>query len=153
MPGDVGHSWVKKRFIDPCPEGGKAIIGKSGNKRIYIHATLKDNPHIDPNYIKMLEELPAAEYQAKMGNWDAYLGQVFEEFRDVHYEDEPENAMHMIAPFDIPTWWPKIVSIDWGHKAMCSVGWGAISPNHKLYVYRHQYWYGKLIAEWAPEVK
>lgn len=153
MPGDVGHSWVKKRFIDGAPNGGKKLIGKSGNARIYIHATLKDNPYIDPNYIKILEELPAAEFQSKMGNWDAYLGQVFEEFRDIHYEDEPDNAIHVCEPFDIPSWWPRIVSIDWGHAAMCSVGWGAISPNNKLYVYRHQYWYGKKIAEWAPEVK
>ena len=153
MPGDVGHSWVKKRFVDPAPEGGKIILGKAGNKRIYIHATLKDNPYIDPTYMQGLQNLPEAEYRAKMGDWDAYLGQVFEEFRDIHYEDEPENAIHVCEPFDIPSWWPRIVSIDWGHKAMCSVGWGAISPNQKLYVYRHQYWYGKLIAEWAPEIK
>jgi len=153
MPGDVGHSWVKNRYIDPCPEGGKRIIGKSGNSRIYIHSTVLDNPNADPNYISNLRNLPEAEYKAKMGDWNAYLGQVFEEFRDVHYEDEPDNAIHVIKPFDIPSWWPRIVSIDWGHAAMCSVGWGAISPNNKLFVYRHQYWYGKKISEWAPEVK
>ena len=154
MPGDVGHNWTKRRFVDPFKAGGKRIIGKSGNSRIYIHATLKDNPHIDPNYIKMLEELPEAEKQAKLyGNWDAYLGQVFDEFRDIHYEDEPDNALHVCKPFDIPTWWPKIVAIDWGYAAKCSIQWGAISPNHKLYVYRHQYYYGKKIEEWAPDVK
>ena len=154
MPGDVGHSWVKKRFVDPYELGGKLIIGASGNSRIYIHATQADNPHVDPNYMKMLLELPEAEKQAKLyGNWNAYLGQVFEEFRDIHYEDEPNNALHVCRPFDIPSWWPKIVSIDWGYAAKCSIGWGAISPNQKLYVYRHQWFRGKKIEEWAPQVK
>lgn len=153
MPGDVGHTWVKQRFIKPAPEGGKRIIGKSGNSRVYIHATVNDNPHADPTYIKMLAELPEAERKAKMGDWDSYLGQVFEEFRDVHYEDEPENALHVVKEFEIPRWWPRICAIDWGLRAKCSVGWGAISPSRKLYVYRHQYWTGKKIAIWAPEVK
>src|SRR5215475_1489383 len=139
MPGDVGHSWVKKRFIDPYPTGGKKLVGKGGSSRIFIHATLMDNPHIDPNYKAGLELLPEAEKQAKLyGSWDAYLGQVFEEFRDKKYPDEPANALHVVPAFTIPDWWPKIVAIDWGYSAMCSVGWGAISPNQKIYVYRHQ---------------
>jgi len=154
MPGDIGHTFVKRRFVDPYPKGGKIIVSPSGLKRVYIHATLLDNPHIDPTYKASLEDLPEAEKQAKLyGSWDAYLGQVFDEFRDKHYADEPANALHVIEPFNIPTWWPKIVAIDWGHKAKCSVGWGAISPNKKLYIYRHQYWYGKKISEWGPEVK
>src|SRR5882757_31863 len=154
MPGDVGHGWVKKRFIDPYPAGGKRIIGKSGNSRIYIHATQADNPYIDKNYKQGLELLPESEKQAKLyGNWDAYLGQVFEEFRDVHYEDEPDNALHVIPEFEIPSWWPRIVAVDWGFTAMCSIGFGAISPNQKLYVYRHLHYYRKKIEEWCPEVK
>lgn len=154
MPGDIGHSFVKRRFVDPCKEGNKIIVSKSGLKRIYIHATLADNDSIDPTYKSSLADLPEAEKQAKLyGSWDAYLGQVFEEFRDKKYADEPENAIHVIEPFSIPTFWPKICAIDWGFKAKCSVGWAAISPNRKVYVYRHQYWYGKKISEWAPEVK
>lgn len=154
MPGDVGHSFCKKRFVDPSPTGGKIIVGRGGNKRIYIHATLADNDNIDPNYRQSLEMLPEAEKQAKLyGSWEAYLGQVFEEFRDKKYPDEPDNAIHIVEPFDIPSWWPRIVSIDWGYNSMCSVGWAAISPKKRIYVYRHQYFYGKKIEEWTPEVK
>lgn len=154
MPGDVGHSFVKARFVDPAPAGGKIIVGRGGIKRVFIHATLLDNPKIDPDYINMLNALPEAEKQAKLyGSWDAYLGQVFEEFRDVHYEDEPENALHVVPEFDIPNWWPKLVAIDWGYNAMCSVGWAAIAPSGKMYVYRHQIFRSKLIADWAPLVK
>lgn len=155
MPGGVGHSWVKKRFVDPYPSGGKIILGRGGNKRIYIHSTLADNAeHVDPTYSQSLEALPEAEKQAKkFGSWDAYLGQVFEEFRDKHYPDEPENALHVIEPFDIPDWWPKIVVIDWGYQAMAWVGFGAISPTKRVYLYREMHWRKTKIEEWIPYVK
>lgn len=155
-PGNIGHNWVRKRFIDPSPEGMKLIEGKSGIKRIYIPATIDDNPHADPNYRKSLEALPEAEKQAKLyGKWDAYEGQVFDEFRDKKYPDEPENAIHVINEFTIPDWWPKIVSMDWGYAppAMTWVGYGAISPTKRVYIYREQAWQKTRIEEWAPYVK
>jgi len=154
MPGGIGHTWFKKRFIDPCKQGGKIIIGKGGNKRIYIHATLADNPHIDAGYAQSLDALPEAEKRAKkFGDWDAYQGQVFDEFRDRHYPDEPENALHVVQPFIIPAWWPRIVVIDWGFAAMNYVTYSAISPNGRIYTYREQHWLKTKIEEWAPYVK
>ncbi len=155
MPGGIGHVFVKKRFVDPCPEGGKVIVGKGGNKRIYIHATLEDNKdHIDPTYSQSLDGRPEAERKAKkFGDWSAYLGQVFDEFRDKHYPDEPDNALHVVEPFEIPEWWPRFVVGDWGFAAMCYIGWYAVSPTKRLYLYRELYWYKTKIAEWAPVVK
>jgi hypothetical protein len=40
------------------------------------------------------------------------LGSVLMNF-DKHYSDEPENAVHVIKPFDVPEFWPKIVFMDW----------------------------------------
>jgi hypothetical protein len=155
MPGGIGHTFVKKRFVDPCPEGSKVIVGRGGNKRIYIHSTQADNvDHIDPTYAQTLESLNEAEKKAKKyGDWSAYLGQVFDEFRDRHYTDEPDNALHVIEPFDIPKWWPKILIGDWGFRAMTYLAWGAISPNKRAYVYREQSFRGLKIEEWAPFVK
>lgn len=156
MPGGIGHSWVKKRFIDPDKRGGTIIIGKGGNKRMMIHATLADNDSIDAGYAQSLDGLPEAEKRAKkFGDWDAYLGQVFEEFRDKHYPDEPENALHIVEPFEIPNWWPRIVSIDWGFAppAMTWVGYGAISPDRRIYIYREQAWQKTKIEEWAAYVR
>jgi hypothetical protein len=154
MPGGVGHTWVKKRFIDPYKPGGKIILGKGGNKRIFIHATYADNPHIDPTYGQSLDGRPEAERKAKkFGDFDAYLGQVFDEFRDKHYPDEPEHALHVIEPFEIPDWWPKFVIIDWGFRAMCWVGYFAVSPNKRLYLYKELTWTKTKIAEWGPLVK
>jgi hypothetical protein len=154
MPGNIGHGWVKKRFIDPAPRGSKIIIGKGGIKRIFIHATQADNPHIDPEYKNSLSALPEAEKNAKLyGSFDAYLGQVFEEFRDRRYPDEPENALHVINSFDIPDWWPRLVVGDWGFAAMTYVLFAAIAPTKRVYVYRELAWRRTKIEEWAPEVK
>jgi hypothetical protein len=155
MPGGIGHKFVKNRFVDPSPEGGKIIIGRGGNKRIYIHATLEDNKdHIDPSYAQSLDGRPEAERKAKkFGDWSAYLGQVFDEFRDKKYPDEPDNALHTVTPFEIPSWWPKMVIGDWGFAAMCYIGFYAVSPNGRLYLYREIYWYKTKIADWAPIVK
>lgn len=155
MPGGIGHTFVKKRFIDPAPKGLKVIIGKGGNKRIYVHSTLDDNKdHIDETYAQSLEGRPEAERRAKRhGDWSAYLGQVFDEFRDKRYPDEPENALHCIQPFQIPEWWPKFIIGDWGFAAMAYVGFYAVSPSKRLYLYRELYWYKTKISVWGPIVK
>lgn len=156
MPGGIGHTFVKKRFIDPYPAGGKIIVGRGGNKRIYIHATLDDNKeHIDPTYAQSLDGITVeAERKAKkFGDWSAYLGQVFDEFRDKHYPDEPPNAIHTVEPFQIPVWWPRFTVIDWGFAAMNYVGYYAVSPTKKLYLYRERTFLKTKIEEWAPIVK
>jgi len=155
MPGGIGHTFVKKRFVAPYPEGGVIIEGKGGIKRIYIHATVADNPHADPEYAKRLDGIPSeAERKAKkFGDWDAYQGQVFDEFRDHKFPDEPDNALHVVEPFEIPTWWPKFIVIDWGFAAMAYVAFYAVSPNKRLYLYREFGWLKTKIEEWAPIVK
>lgn len=155
MPGGVGHTFTKKRFVTPYPQGGVKIIGKGGVKRMYIHATVADNPNADQEYAKRLDGIPnEAERKArKFGDWDAYQGQVFDEFRDRKYPDEPENAIHKIAPFEIPEWWPRFVIGDWGFTAMTYIGFYAVSPNKRLYLYRELYWLKTKIADWAPVVK
>lgn len=154
MPGDIGHTWVKKRFVDPAPLGGKVIIGRGGVKRMYIHATLADSEKIDKDYEQSLDALPEAERQAKkFGNWNSYTGQVFDEFRRKRYPTEPENAVHIIPSFEIPLWWPRIFIIDWGMAAFNYVGCAAISPNKRIYFYRERAWRKTKISEWAPYVR
>jgi len=158
-PGNTGHVWVRKRFIDPCPEGGVRVRGKSGVERIFIPATVDDNPHVTEEYRQQLEELPEAEKQAKKyGKWDAYEGSVFDEFRDKRYWDEPENALHVVDRFEIPEWWPRLIVGDWGYAAMTWIGHVAVSPDKRIYLYREQTWNSKgekryKIEEWAPYVK
>jgi hypothetical protein len=155
-PGNIGHTWVKKRFIDPAPDGGVIIQNARGLKRVFIRATIKDNPYIDPEYLTSLESLPLAERKAKLdGDWNAFEGQVFDEFRERSYPDEPSNALHVVEPFEIPSYWPRIVGMDWGYAppAMTWVGFGAISPDRRLYLYRELAYQKTKIEEWCADIK
>lgn len=153
MPGGEGHAFVKKRFVDPAPDGGVIIRGKAGIKRFYVHATLLDNPHIDPEYKQSIMALPEAEKRAKLGDWNAFQGQVFDEFREFRYPEEPENALHVIPESEVPSWWPRIVVGDWGFAAMTWIGFAAIAPNKRVYIYRELHYRRTKIEMWAPEVK
>lgn len=153
-PGNVGHNFFRKRFVDPAPDGGKLLVdARSGLKRIFIKALPSDNPYLDKDYIQRLQLLPEAERRAKLGDWYIYEGQVFDTFRpDGPLPDEPENARHVIPAFDIPEYWPKIAAIDWGYKATTWFAVLAISPEGRFYVYNEKTFEKTNISTWATEI-
>lgn len=61
-PGGIGHEWVKGRFIDPQVDGN----------RLFIPATMRENPHLDGDaYLQMLMELdPVTRAQLEHGDWE-----------------------------------------------------------------------------------
>src|SRR5574338_742957 len=138
-PGGPGQTFVYKRFIEPCEDGHKLIRDRAtGLTRIFIPALIEDNPYgmeYAPQYAKKLEilkEVNPAEYKAKRwGDWHAFKGSVFTTFRAIRFPGEPDNALHVVEPFTIPEWWPRLLSIDWGKTAMCHAMWAAISPNRR----------------------
>lgn len=157
-PGGIGQTFVYNRFVKPNEKGGVLIKDKkTGLSRMYIRALLQDNPHglaYDPDYANKLELLPEAEKRAKKyGDWHAFKGSVFTTFRPIRFPGEPDNALHVIEPFQIPEWWPRIMSIDWGKRAMCHAMWGAISPDKRVYIYRERTWKGRDIPFWAGEIR
>jgi hypothetical protein len=141
-PGNVGNNWVRDYFVKPARKGGVTLrSGITGQLRYFLTVFVYDNPLVaekDPAYLKMLEGLPEAEKKAKLyGDWWAFAGSVFPEFRVEHFGDEPENALHVIEPFDIPSWWPVVIAIDWGFKAHTWAGWFALSPDgQSLFIQR-----------------
>jgi hypothetical protein len=157
-PGNVGHIYFRKRFIDPCKTGGKILRDpNTGSKRIFIPATAQDNPHAreeNPKYFKRLNEISSeAERRAMiLGDWYTFEGQVFEEFRLEPMKDEPPNAQHVIEPFDIPSWWPRLISIDWGMKAYTFIIWWAIAPEGRVYIYRCYAVKKVKIRQWARDM-
>lgn len=157
-PGNVGHTWVRNRFVDPARDGNTILVDKrTGLKRFYLPARVEDNKHLlenDPTYVHKLEMLPTeAERRAKKyGDWYTFEGQVFS-FRLEPLPDEPINARHVIEPFTIPVWWPRIAAIDWGFAAHVWIGWAAIAPDGRVYLYREYFQKRKMIAEWASDFK
>lgn len=87
-PGNIGHMWVKSRFVDPAPPHTPFKDKTSGRMRIFIPSTIDDNPTLmeaDPEYVKTLDALKDTNpelYRAwRHGDWDVFSGQVFSEFR------------------------------------------------------------------------
>ena len=137
-PGNIGHAWVKARFIDPA-EYGKEFVGEyvndeAGNKkaltRIFIPAKVTDNQFLmenDPNYILNHSALPESQRKAlRDGSWDIHTGQFFPEFA---YD------VHTIEPFTIPETWRVYRTIDYGLD-MLAAYWIAIDEHKEVYVIR-----------------
>ena len=143
-PGNIGHGWVKKMFVDAGPymsiqeqEIYSETLHKSKIVRTqYIPALAMENPFITDDYIFELEQKPDALRKALLeGNWNAFEGQVFDIKDDpAHYKDRLWT--HVIEPFDIPLDWPRYFSFDHGFSRPFSALWWTIDPSGRAYLYR-----------------
>ena len=132
-PGGVGAQWVKKRYVE-ASEPNKTFKGTDGLTRKFIPALLQDNPYLaeDGEYERMLQSLPAVQRKQLLeGNWDVAEGAAFAEFT-------PD--VHVIPPFELPSWWERIKGIDYGYAAESCCLWAAIDPDDKtIIIYRELY--------------
>ena len=132
-PGGVGAQWVKKRYVEPADEN-KTFRGTDGLTRKFIPARLQDNPFLaeDGEYERMLQSLPAIQRKQLLeGNWDISEGAAFAEF---------DPSIHIVPPFDLPSWWERLKGIDYGYASESCCLWGAIDPEDKtLIIYRELY--------------
>jgi len=156
-PGNVGHAWVRARFVEPCSTGNIILTDKATSlKRIFIPSKAQDNPHLmenDPQYLNRLQGMAEKDRRAKLdGDWYTFSGQVFDDYREEHYPNEPDNAVHVVDEFEIPKWWPRVLSIDWGYEALTYALWSAIAPNGQVYLYREYAVKHAKISQWATDV-
>ncbi|MBP0985554.1 MAG: phage terminase large subunit [Oscillospiraceae bacterium] len=149
-PGNIGHGWVKKMFVDAGPylsiqeqEIFSETLHKSKKIRTqYIPALAMENPYITDDYIFELESKPPALRAALLnGDWDSFEGQVFKEFVNdpEHYADR--KWTHVIEPFKIPETWPRFFGFDHGYSRPFSCGWYAMEPGTDCLI-RYKEWYG-----------
>lgn len=122
-PGNIGHQWVKRAFIDPAPpmEIFKTEGSEGGMLRQYIPAKLEDNPSLlkdDPAYEKRLAGMGSPRLVAayRDGKWDILEGAFFPEF----------GEKHIVEPFAIDPHWTKFRCFDWGSAAPFYAGWFAV---------------------------
>src|SRR5258708_7256229 len=164
-PGEIGHQWVKERFID-CSEWGKPFIyteklpdGRSVTRsRIFIHAKMDDNPALmnnDPAYVLSIEEMKDKDperYKAwRWGSWDVFARQVFKEWD--HNKHVLEKNTTPKPSFNHFLW------MDWGYSEQSAYACyaNAVIPMKTEdgdtfnRVYTYQEWYGNQKApnEWA----
>lgn len=148
-PGNIGHGWVKKTFVDAGPYLSiqeRVVFSEALRKsRVirtqYIPALATENPFITEDYIFELEQKPDALRRALLnGDWDAFEGQVFTEFTNdpAHYKDRIRT--HVVEPFPIPPNWPRYLAFDHGYSKPFAACWFAVDPAGRAYMYRE--WYG-----------
>jgi len=91
-PGGVGHSWVKRIFIDR-----QFRPGENPEDFDFVQAFVQDNPALldaDPEYVKRLEDLPEHLKKAYLeGDWNIFAGLAFPEL---------SYHTHLIDPFTLP---------------------------------------------------
>ena len=153
-PGGIGHGWVKARFLTPAPpmqtiwedvqvRTPDGAVHTARRSRIFVPSTVFDNQILlqnDPAYAARLAALPDADRRALLyGDWDAFAGQVFSEWRadPAHYADR--HYTHVVDPFPIPRGWRVVRGFDFGYSRPFSVGWWAISPDGALCRIRELY--------------
>jgi hypothetical protein len=137
-PGDVGHVWVKKRWVEAAPWGEPFHIRIPGADPVtarFIPAKLEDNPAMlrrDPGYRSRLRELPDHLQRAyEAGDWDIYEGQFFDEWR---------REAHVCKPFAIPANWVRWTATDYGFGApFVNLSFARDPKTRRIYVYRELY--------------
>lgn len=155
-PGNIGHYWVKKRFIDPMPPNTEvtvdSIVEMDGKKvemksrRIFIPAKVTDNEVVmknNPLYIAQLYAQGGNKRKALLyGEWDLSEGQYFTEWN-------PD--IHVIQPFPIPADWEIYRALDYGLD-MLACYWIAMDFQGRAYVFREVYEPGLIISDAAKRI-
>lgn len=157
-PGGRYGEWVKKRFIDPSPEGFKVIEEKItldngveiNQQRCFIPSTLADNPSLPPEY--MAELMMAPEYMRRAflyGDWNVTEGAYFSDLWDpnIHVIDD-------LGPTQIriPSNWPVVRCGDWGSRKPAACYWIATDNDGNLIVLDELYGPGENGTNWAKKI-
>jgi hypothetical protein len=108
-PGNIGHVWLKRKFIDRCPptppknptyseefdvhyyrsKSGDPFVDEEGISFHFIPATVFDNPTLlknDPAYVRKLKNLnPILRAMWLEGRWDVFAGTYFDNWNPMHH--------------------------------------------------------------------
>lgn len=85
-PGGPGHGWLKRRYVDPHPDGFQPFAYEVNGIRVeavFIPSTLDDNPSLtrDEAYHAQLAAATAGDealFDAwRYGRWDVFVGQMY----------------------------------------------------------------------------
>lgn len=140
-PGGVGHEWVKRLFVTK-----RYKPTERAEDYTFIPATVYDNTVLmekDPDYINMLNNLSDGLRQAwRDGSWELLAGQYFNEF---------DRAVHIVAPFPIPSHWKRYRAMDYGLDCLACL-WIAVDEGGNYYVYREYAEPDKVISDGARDI-
>lgn len=127
-----GRLWVKRRFIDPAPNGKMVKLTRElfnpmtekeepvTTTQVAIFGSWKENKYLSAKYIAQLTKACKDENTRKSwleGDWNVVEGGAF--------NDIWNEACHKLPRFQIPLSWHVDRVFDWGSSKPFSVGWWA----------------------------
>ena len=139
-PGERGHAWVKKLWIDRIftPEDPKA------EEVHFIKSLPTDNSHNSASYLEELQRLPEKLRKAYFeGNWDIFEGQYFTEW---------DRTKHVYPPFVVPSTWRNFRAYDHGRENPACCKWYTVDYDGRVWVYRELYRSGLNVDQLAGEI-
>lgn len=151
-PGNIGHAWVKRTFIDGRQEleAWNTPDEEGGMLRQYIPARYQDNAigmRDDPQYLGRMRGAGSKEFVRAMeeGDWAAIAGAFFDGW----------SPALILPPFDPPSHWTRFGSFDWGSAKPHSYGLWTIAEGEPVRIsggdtihiprgaiVRYREWYG-----------
>ncbi|MBQ8859180.1 MAG: phage terminase large subunit [Clostridia bacterium] len=141
-PGGVGHSWVKRLFIDRDYRAGE----NPADYR-FIRSTVYDNRPLlekDPSYLNRLNALPAEMRRAWLeGDWDLAAGQFFSEFR---------RDIHVVEPMPLPPHAKIYRAFDYGLDMLACL-WFAVDEAGDVLVFRELYEPNLIVSRAAEKIR
>lgn len=137
-PGNAGHLWVKKRFIDPAPPYTPIVETlDSGRKatRVFIPAKVQDNVTLmqnDPGYVDRLGQISDLNLRRAMlhGDWDVFAGQAFTEW---------DPRVHVVDDFAVPEGVTMWRAMDWGYTSPYCCLWFFADGDGNVFVCNELY--------------
>lgn len=130
---DCNPAWPEHWLKQRCDRGVTQLLDSrhEDNPQLWDTAAGTWTP-FGLSYIQRLDSLEGYQYQRlRLGNWVAAEGQYFTEWN-------PDT--HVVEPFEIPSEWPRWVSVDYGFAAPFCCLWFARCPeDRQIYVYREAY--------------
>lgn len=137
-PGGRGHAFVKRIFLDRDYIGNERPEDYS-----FIQSKVYDNTVLmktNPEYVKELEALPEALRKAWLeGDFNAFVGQVFAEWRTdpQHYQDR--RWTHVIDDFQLDDGCRIFRGFDFGYSKPFAVVWIAIDYYGRMFIFKEYY--------------
>jgi phage terminase large subunit len=128
-----GHNWIYKQFNQ----------NKIGT--LFTTNTFDNEKNLPPDYIETLKKLPKKLQERHLYGSDADMeGLVWDEF---------SAGRHIVAPFEIPKAWDKVVVLDHGMTNPTAVLWGAIDYDGNIYIVDEHYEAGQIVSHHAEAIR
>lgn len=120
-----GLLWFKRTYVIPQREGTQKWTR-------FFQLSYKDNPFLQPEYVRWLEGLRGALGKAwRDADWDAFAGMAFPMW---NYE------RHVIEPFELDPAWFTWRAVDEGFANPFCCLWATRDPStRRIYVFREAY--------------